>query len=65
MITLWVFDGEKIAILLQERVEKGPNSENLHIWKACLTLEIVKQDKCPKERGSSILLCPTIIVSSN
>ena len=24
-----------------------------------LTLEIVKQDKCPKYSGSSILLCPT------
>ena len=24
-----------------------------------LTLEIVKQDKCPKYNGSRILLCPT------
>ena len=38
---------------------KGPNSEILHIWKAYLTLEIVKQDKCPKYLRSSILLCRT------
>ena len=34
--------------------EKGsfsnPNSEILHIWKVYLTLQIVKQDKCPKHR---------------
>ena len=30
-----------------------------HIWKAYLTLEMVKKDKCPKYNGSSILLCTT------
>ena len=32
---------------------------NFAIWKAYLTLEIVKQEKCQKDNGSSILLCPT------
>ena len=31
--------------------KRGPN------WKAYLTLEIVKQNKYPKDNGSSILLC--------
>ena len=34
--------------------KRGQNSEILHIWKACLALEIVKQDKCPTYNGSSI-----------
>ena len=39
-----------------------PNSDILYIWKAYLTLEIVKQDKCPKYSGSSILLCPHLLL---
>ena len=30
---------------------RGPNSEISHIWKAYLTLEIVKEDKCPNTVG--------------
>jgi hypothetical protein len=37
--------------------KRGPNSKISHIWKAYLTLEIVKQNKYPKDNGSSILLC--------
>ena len=39
--------------------KRGLNSEILHIWKAYFTLEIVKQDKCPKYNGSSIFACST------
>ena len=28
-----------------------------HIWKAYLTVEIVRQEKCPKYTGFSNLLC--------
>ena len=31
----------------EKESKSGPNSEILHNWKAYLTLEIVKQDKCP------------------
>jgi hypothetical protein len=32
--------------------KRGSNSKIAHIWKAYLTLEIVKQDKCPKYNES-------------
>ena len=38
--------------------KRDSNSEISHIWKACLTLEIVKEDTFPKYSGSSISLCP-------
>jgi hypothetical protein len=37
--------------------KRDPNSENSHIWRAYLTLEIVKQDKCPKYDLFYNLLC--------
>jgi len=44
---------------LQKISKSDPNFKILNIWKAYLTLEIVKQDKCPKYNRSSILLCAT------
>jgi hypothetical protein len=39
----------KILLFFYEKWSKsGPNSDISHIWKAYLTLEIVKQDKYPK-----------------
>ena len=40
--------------------KRDQNSEISHVWMAYLELEIVKQDKCPKDNDSSILLCPAI-----
>ena len=41
--------------------KRSQNSEILHIWKSYLTLEIVKQDKCPKYSCQLIkhILCQT------
>ena len=56
-ILIWFF--VKWSSLLDHRkmllfyLKKGQNSKILHIWKA------LKQDKCPKYCGSSILLCLT------
>jgi hypothetical protein len=35
--------------------KRGIHSEISHTWKAYLTLEIVRQDKCPKYNGLSKL----------
>ena len=51
-------------IILLFCFEKGSNFRNFaNLEGIYLTIEIVKQDKCPKYNGSSILLY--IIVSSN
>jgi len=44
--------------------KRSQNSEILHIWKSYLTLEIVKQDKCPKYSCQLIkhILCQTKIL---
>jgi hypothetical protein len=41
----------------EKRSKRDSNSEILHIWKAYLTLKIVKEETYPKYSGSSILLC--------
>ena len=44
---------KSFAILFLKR------SKISHIWKAYLTLELVKQDKCLEKNGFIIFLCPT------
>jgi hypothetical protein len=41
---LWVI----LLFYFEKESKSGPNAEILHLWKAYLTLEIVKQDKCSK-----------------
>ena len=50
--SLWVI--KSFAILFRKRVQI------LHIWKVYISL--IKQDKCPKYKGSSILLCPHLLL---
>ena len=38
-------------------LKRGLKGTYLHIWKEYLTHETIRQDKCPKYNGSSILLC--------
>ena len=42
--SLWVI----LLFYFEKESKSGPNAEILHNWKAYLTLEIVKQDKCSK-----------------
>jgi len=48
-----------IDILFRKGSKSRSNSTNLHILTSYLTLEILRQENCPKYNGSSILLCHT------
>ena len=51
---------KNLLFYYKKRSKRDQNSEISHVWMAYLELEIVKQDKGPKDNGSSILLCPAI-----
>ena len=60
-IDVLLMDQKKnLLFYYKKRSKRDQNSEISHVWMAYLELEIVKQDKCPKDNGSSILLCPAI-----
>ena len=68
ILGLWFWltsDTNSNEVLLDLPCSNQANISNLirlkkiHVWKAYLILDIVKQDKCLKYNGSSIILCPT------
>ena len=67
---------ENLLLYFKNGSNRGPNYRISHIWKVCLTLEIVNQDKCSKLKHitvsntfcvqqftvSSKILCPYILL---